>query len=55
MGNSLVIRSRKPREGWAAAFREMAKRGDDVPIDDAASTSAWDAEEWEWRGKRFES
>jgi antitoxin MazE len=28
---SLVIRSaRKPREGWAAAFREMARRGDDT-------------------------
>jgi len=27
----LVIRRvRKPREGWAAAFQEMARRGDDV-------------------------
>jgi antitoxin MazE len=30
---SLVIRSaRKPREGWAAAFREMARRGDDTML-----------------------
>jgi antitoxin MazE len=29
-GRSLVIRLvRKPREGWAVAFQEMARRGDD--------------------------
>ncbi len=33
---ALVIRAaRKPREGWDAAFREMARRGDDALIDDA--------------------
>jgi antitoxin MazE len=48
--DSLVIRpARKPRDGWAAAFREMAKRGDDAPIDAAAPTSTWDEDEWEWR------
>jgi antitoxin MazE len=31
---SLVIRSaRRPREGWAAAFEEMARRGDDALLD----------------------
>ena len=46
----LVIRAaRKPREGWDAAFREMAQRGDDALIDDAPpSLSTWDEEEWEW-------
>jgi len=49
--DSLVIRpARKPREGWAAAFQEMARRGDDALPDDAASTASdWDEGEWEWR------
>ena len=30
-GKTLVIRpARKPREGWAEAFQEMARRGDDA-------------------------
>jgi len=33
-GGALVIRSsRKPRAGWAKAFREMARHGDDVLLD----------------------
>jgi antitoxin MazE len=33
--NSLVIQSaRKPREGWAESFADMARRGDDVLLDD---------------------
>ncbi len=48
---SLVIRpARKPREGWDAAFREMARRGDDALLDDVPPTlSSWDEDEWEWR------
>ena len=48
---SLVIRAvRKPREGWDAAFREMARRGDDALIDNARpSLSGWDEDEWEWQ------
>ena len=48
---ALVIRpARKPREGWASAFREMARHGDDALLDGVApSLSAWDASEWEWR------
>jgi antitoxin MazE len=35
-GNALVIRLvRRSREGWAAAFREMAARGDDALLDEA--------------------
>jgi antitoxin MazE len=47
---TLVIRAaRKPREGWAAAFREMARRGDDALVDQAApSLTVWDEGEWEW-------
>jgi antitoxin MazE len=29
----LVRPARKPRAGWEAAFREMARRGDDALID----------------------
>jgi antitoxin MazE len=47
---SLVIRSAKqPRAGWAEAFEEMARRGDDALLDDAPSLSTWDEENWEWR------
>ena len=37
----------KPREGWADAFQDMAKRGDDRLPDEHAPT-AWDEEEWDW-------
>lgn len=49
--DSLVIRSiRKPRDGWAEAFQEMARNGDDKLLDpDASSLTSWDEEEWEWR------
>jgi antitoxin MazE len=47
---TLVIRPvKKPREGWAAAFQEMAERGDDTLLDRAApGLSRWDEDEWEW-------
>jgi antitoxin MazE len=48
--DTLVIGpARKPREGWEAAFREMAKRGDDRLLDDSPGSAKWDEEEWEWR------
>lgn len=49
--DSLLIKpAKKPRDGWAAAFQEMARRGDDALLDPAAATpSAWDEDEWEWR------
>lgn len=47
-GKQLVIRSaRKPREGWEAAFREMAARGDDELLD-PETMSEWDETEWTW-------
>jgi antitoxin MazE len=48
---SLVIRPvKRPREGWTAAFQEMARRGDDALVDAVAPTlSTWDEDEWEWR------
>jgi antitoxin MazE len=48
--DSLVIRPiRHPRAGWAAAFEEMSRRGDDKLLDpDTPSLTSWDEEEWEW-------
>ena len=48
--DSLMIRPvRKPRDGWAAAFQEMARRQDDAMLDGVGPTlSTWDEEEWEW-------
>ena len=35
---SLVIKpATKPRAGWEAAFRRMAERGDDAPLDITSS------------------
>lgn len=49
-GSLVIRRARKPREGWAQAFREMAQRGDDSLLDDVSLTlSSWDKDEWEWR------
>jgi antitoxin MazE len=47
----LIIRpARRPTEGWAAAFSEMARRGDDALLDDPSpSLSSWDEDDWEWR------
>jgi antitoxin MazE len=44
----LTIRpARRPREGWADAFRQMAARDDDRLLDQPAPTK-WQAKEWEW-------
>jgi antitoxin MazE len=47
--DALIIRpARKPRAGWADAFREMPRRGDDALLDDAPpSRSSWDEDQWE--------
>lgn len=49
--DALVIRPvRQPRQGWSAAFQEMARRGDDALLDaDAPSLTSWEEDEWEWR------
>ena len=49
-GDTLVIRPAcSPRAGWAAAFQEMAQRGDDALLDEIGPTlSSWDESEWEW-------
>jgi antitoxin MazE len=46
--DSLIIRpARRRREGWTAAFQEMARRGDDALLDNASpSLSNWDEDDW---------
>jgi antitoxin MazE len=45
----LVRAAAKPRAGWAAAFKEMARKGDDALLDgEAVILSEWDEKEWEW-------
>lgn len=44
----LTIRpARRPRQGWAEAFRRMAAQGDDRLLDQPTPTR-WQAHEWEW-------
>jgi len=38
---------RKPREGWAEAFQQMAERGDDRLMDEPTPT-AWEKDGWDW-------
>lgn len=49
-GDRLIIRpARSPREGWADAFCEMARRGDDKLIDAGRwGQTEWDRTEWRW-------
>ena len=48
--DSLLIRPAKPvRQGWEAAFQEMARRGDDAMLDiGLLPPNKWDKKEWEW-------
>lgn len=41
---------RKPRQGWATAFKEMAKNEDDHLLDENElhAQSSWDEEVWTW-------
>jgi antitoxin MazE len=49
-GSLIIKRARKPRAGWAAAFKNMAENGDDPLLDLAAQgLTRWDEDEWEWR------
>jgi antitoxin MazE len=48
-GTLVIKRVRRPREGWAEAFKGMAERGDDALLDgETPGLSKWDEEEWEW-------
>jgi antitoxin MazE len=50
VNDKLVIGpARKPRSGWAAAFRRMAELGDDRLLDARPSATRWDQDEWVWQ------
>ena len=45
----LIRPAQKRRQGWDEAFRLMAQRGDDQPLDENLTGSTlWDRDEWEW-------
>ena len=47
-GNHLIVEAiDHPRKDWEANFAEMAKKGDDLLLEQA-STTKWDEEEWSW-------
>jgi antitoxin MazE len=46
--NQIIIRSRKPRQGWGNEFQAMAARGDDLLDNDSLVQTQWDANEWQW-------
>ena len=38
-----------PRHGWAAAFEQMAKYGDDELLDEGGGpTTQWSRKDWKW-------
>jgi len=49
-GNRLIIApAGRPRAGWARAFQEMARIGDDSLLDgDLQVQTSWEKDEWEW-------
>ena len=50
-GGQVILRAaRRPRAGWETAFARMARRGDDLLLDEgsAHSPTAWEREEWRW-------
>jgi len=47
--DQLIIRPlTKTREGWAKAFEDMARQGDDQLVETETTPSQWDGTEWTW-------
>jgi antitoxin MazE len=48
-GTLVIAPAGQSRQGWAEAFREMTRRGDDELLDgDLATSGPFEAESWEW-------
>jgi antitoxin MazE len=50
-GNRLIVAplNYHPRAGWAEAFEELAREGNEGILDDMdLIVNKWDEEEWEW-------
>lgn len=39
----------QPRSGWAKAFAQMSRLGDDQLLDPQHGSTRWDDEEWQWK------
>ena len=47
--DQLIVRPiRTPRQGWDAAFQQMAASADDQLMDDELVPTAFDQDEWTW-------
>jgi antitoxin MazE len=48
-GDTIVIApARKPRAGWAEAFKRMAEAGDDALLIPDTLSNEFDDKEWRW-------
>lgn len=48
-GQIIVRTAERPRQGWEAAFRRMAAKGDDALVDPhVPAGTVWDGEQWDW-------
>ena len=48
-GMILIHSPQHARAGWAKAFQQMARLGDDTMVDGQPGSTRWDEEEWEWK------
>ena len=48
-GTILIRAPRARRVGWAEAFAEMARTGNDKLVEGRFPSTQWDKEEWEWK------
>lgn len=47
--NDVVISpTNKVRKNWAAAFKKMAEKNDDILLEEDPLNNDWDEEEWQW-------
>jgi len=47
-GAVVIAAARKPRAGWAEAFKRMADSGDDAPLIPDNPRNRFDDTEWTW-------
>jgi antitoxin MazE len=43
----IITAATRARDGWAAAFAQIANNQDDKLLDEVTATT-WDGQEWEW-------
>ena len=45
----LIHSPRQCRAGWAKAFTQMSRLGDDKLLDPQQASTRWDGEDWQWK------